>query len=1034
MKFTKYLVGLAASAGLLFGCQELEMVQICDPSEVVPPVLAEVEDLTITADNQTENAVFTWDAADFGAKVAVNYALEAKYGEGDIYEVVSGLSGTSYKISYEILNQNLYNGLGLPSDTPVEINFYISAKVGEDKKYYSAPVKAKVQVTAAEKKYPMVYVIGNFNNWSDGTTQELFDFAGTDTKYSGIVGFSGKAANGFKVRGSETGWDNAKGNWGLDGSKEAPAAESATIELMNDGGSGDIKIYSKNFYNMTLDKTAPSLTMNFSFNSIGVIGTAVGGWDADIDFQFNTENQKFFLDVTLVEGEMKFRADDDWAVNWGVATPGVKMEKGVLDGSENITVPAGNYRIYLNFNNPEELTFELNANDYGAAAPETPVEPEPEVPVLEGWGLVGEHNNWGETADIMLTETAGFLAAKNVALEASKQFKLRKDGKWDENRGAEGDVEPFEVTLGTALKLVANGKNLTVPTTGEYDIYFDEAKDEIYVLVAGSAVPGTDLVPSEWGIVGDINGWAAPDITMYKTATEGMFAAFNVTFTADGGFKIRANGEWNDAANYGLATAGSVEVGKSYDLVCSGGSGNMTIKAGVYDIWFDLTNSKVYILEPGKTPDSAEGGEAVVPDPSEQTWHIVGSFNAWKPDDAAYIMTAEGDWYVYKNFTAPAGCELKFAPGAWSGDKGGNGEAFAVDTEFATGSLNIAVAEGTYNVWLKKDLSVYKFTVAGGESTFEPQASQWGIVGQINGWAAPDITMYTTPTADLFVVKSIEMPAGPFKIRANGEWNDAANYGLATAGDVVVDHVYDVITSGGSGNMNLAAGTYDIYFDLAHTKVYIMTPGKPISEAVGSEVVTPPAPSEAVWTLVGAFNGWPETPDSNYNMTKEGDWYVFKGFTTEGGEMKFYSGGWDVNRGGAFTAVNEAVEISQGGPNVNLPAGTYDIYMNAATDKAYFMEPGKTPVGGDTIKIIYKNPANWSNVNMYTWGDIDMGAWPGKAMSKVGNDYVMELSKDNIGKSFNLIFNNGSGAQTVDLGPFTLEGDMTFDNSNAQIK
>ena len=294
--------------------------------------------------------------------------------------------------------------------------------------------------------------------------------------------------------------------------------------------------------------------------------------------------------------------------------------------------------------------------------------------------------------------------------------------------------------------------------------------------------------------------------------------------------------------------------------------------------------------------------------------------------------------------------------------------------------------------------------------------------------------MYTTPTADLFVAKNVAMPDGGFKIRANGEWNDAANYGLQKAGPVEVDHVYDVITSGGSGDMTLVAGTYDIWFDLAHLKVYIMTPGKPISEAVGGEAVTPPAPSEEVWTLVGAFNGWPETPDSNYNMTKEGDWYVFKGFTTEGGEMKFYSGGWDVNRGGAFTAVNEAVEISQGGPNVNLPAGTYDIYMNAATDKAYFMEPGKTPAGGDTIKIIYKNPANWSNVNIYTWGDIDMGVWPGKAMSKVGNDYVMELSKDNIGKSFNLIFNNGSGAQTVDLGPFTIEGDMTFDSTNAQIK
>ena len=171
MKFTKYLVGLAASAGLLFGCQELEMVQICDPSEVVPPVLADVDDLTITADNQTESAVFTWDAADFGAKVAVNYALEAQRGDDDIFEIVSGLSGTSYKISYEILNQNLYNGLGLPADTPVEIKLYISARVGENEKYYSDPVNVTVQVTSAEKKYPMIYVIGNFNDWKDGTTQ-----------------------------------------------------------------------------------------------------------------------------------------------------------------------------------------------------------------------------------------------------------------------------------------------------------------------------------------------------------------------------------------------------------------------------------------------------------------------------------------------------------------------------------------------------------------------------------------------------------------------------------------------------------------------------------------------------------------------------------------------------------------------------------------------------------------------------------------------------------------------------------------------
>ena len=742
---------------------------------------------------------------------------------------------------------------------------------------------------------------------------------------------------------------------------------------------------------------------------------------------FDFATQRFYADIEIPsESGLKFReCAENWDQNWGTADNSVAFKKGVLDGGENIKVPAGNYRMYLNMNNPVELVWELNSDDYGAAAPE-PEPEQPEVPALEGWGVVGEFTEWADGKDIMMTETAGLLVAKNVTIESGKQFKIRKDGKWDENRGAEGDVEPFEVTLGAALKVVAGGKNLTVGASGAYDIYFDEAKDELYVLVAGSAVPGTDLVASEWGVVGDINGWAAPDITMYKTATEGMFAAYNVNFKADGGFKIRANGEWNDNANYGLATSGAVEVGKSYDLICGGGSGNMSIKAGVYDIWFDLTNSKVYILEPGKTPESAEGGEVVVPDPSEQTWHIVGTFNGWNPGDEAYKMTAEGDWYVYKGLVAEAGCELKFAPGAWNGDKGGNGDAFAVDTEFATGSSNISVAEGTYNVYLKKDLSVYKFTAAAGGSTFEPQATQWGIVGQVNGWAAPDITMYTTPTADLFAAKNVTMPDGGFKIRANGEWNDAANYGLQTAGPVEVDHVYDVVTGGGSGDMSLTAGTYDIYFDLANLKVYIMTPGKNISEAQ-----TPGAAPEQTWHIVGSFNGW-NPGDAAYVMTLEGDWYVFKNFAAPAGcELKFAPGAWGGDKGGNNEAFATDKEFATGSSNIAVAEGTYDVYLKKDLSVYKFVVAGQAP---QVVKIIYKNPANWSNVNIYTWGDIDMGAWPGKAMTKVGNDYVFELSKDNVGKSFNLIFNNGSGAQTQDLGPFTVEGDMTFDSSNAPIK
>ena len=89
-------------------------------------------------------------------------------------------------------------------------------------------------------------------------------------------------------------------------------------------------------------------------------------------------------------------------------------------------------------------------------------------------------------------------------------------------------------------------------------------------------------------------------------------------------------------------------------------------------------------------------------------WYIVGNFNSWNPADAAYQMTVEGDCYVYDNFTAAADCELKFAPGVWSGDKGGNKD-FAADTWLNTGNYNIFVEAGTYKIYLKNDLSQYKF-------------------------------------------------------------------------------------------------------------------------------------------------------------------------------------------------------------------------------------------------------------------------------------------------------------------------------------
>ena len=118
-----------------------------------------------------------------------------------------------------------------------------------------------------------------------------------------------------------------------------------------------------------------------------------------------------------------------------------------------------------------------------------------------------------------------------------------------------------------------------------------------------------------------------------------------------------------------------------------------------------------------------------------------------------------------------------------------------------------------------------------------------------------------------------------------------------------------------------------------------MTPGKAITEAEGGVVETPDASN---WYLVGNFNGW-ATGDANYKLTKEGDWYVFKGFVADGQGVKFNAGSWDENRGGTFSAANKAISIAHNGSDMYVTVGTYDVYMNAATDTAYFMTPGTTP-------------------------------------------------------------------------------------------
>jgi hypothetical protein len=54
----------------------------------------------------------------------------------------------------------------------------------------------------------------------------------------------------------------------------------------------------------------------FRFPSVGILGTAVAGWDTDVDMA-TIDGESYNVSYTLVPGALKFRLDDSWTLNWG---------------------------------------------------------------------------------------------------------------------------------------------------------------------------------------------------------------------------------------------------------------------------------------------------------------------------------------------------------------------------------------------------------------------------------------------------------------------------------------------------------------------------------------------------------------------------------------------------------------------------------------------------------------------------------------------------------------------------------------------
>ncbi|NNK83356.1 MAG: T9SS type A sorting domain-containing protein [Flavobacteriaceae bacterium] len=97
------------------------------------------------------------------------------------------------------------------------------------------------------------------------------------------------------------------------------------------------------FYNVTFNWQTG--VYNFDMPTIGILGSALNGWWEDIDLQSDDGIIYTINELYLNEGEVKFRLNDRWIVNWG--SESFPMGLGFQNGP-NIPVPEGTYNITFN--------------------------------------------------------------------------------------------------------------------------------------------------------------------------------------------------------------------------------------------------------------------------------------------------------------------------------------------------------------------------------------------------------------------------------------------------------------------------------------------------------------------------------------------------------------------------------------------------------------------------------------------------------------------------------------------------------------
>ena len=415
------LTYLTALFAFIFSCDDVERVYYNDAAETV---LSLSDDNLVLNEENAANEILTltWTEPDFGFSAAALYSVQIDVQGGDFSnpQIISVGGAFDKTFTVEELNAKLLSLSMLPNEEGVA-SFRIKATLSEYQEIYSNTVN--ITVTPYSSLLDLSTSLGVVGSATPGGwgNENILDLPFYATATTNVYVAYVTLRNGeIKFRNNND-WSE---NWGDDGADGTLDSYGANIAV----SAGTYKI----------EVNFSSMTYTMEEYSWGIVGSATtNGWGGpDMMFHYNSFQDDWRAVVTLGDGEVKFRFNNDWGVNYGDDGADGTMEAN----GANIAVSAGHYLVTMNLNTQSYTMEEMDV-----------------------WGLVGSAtaNGWDGPNDKFMPDfgiNEGYYYISGAVL-TDGEIKVRQNDAWGVNYGDDGNDGTLEL----------NGANIPV-SAGTYNI------------------------------------------------------------------------------------------------------------------------------------------------------------------------------------------------------------------------------------------------------------------------------------------------------------------------------------------------------------------------------------------------------------------------------------------------------------------------------------------------------------------------------------------------------------------------------------